>query len=235
METLYNHPFQVRFIATYMVITSMITWVEYHRNRYQNESIAMYHALSNEKHQLQVEIKKGTFLETELSLMAQIDGLTGVYNRRSFWDIAHKEIERAKRYHIPLSIALIDIDNFKSINDTYGHPAGDSVLKTLSSHCLKTIRGSDIFARIGGEEFAFLFLHVTPENVVDKMESLRKEIEELSMNYEHQTISCTVSIGIVSMKEQTETLETLYQKADTCLYQAKHKGRNSIYVSASSR
>lgn len=234
-EQIYTYPFQVRFTLIYAVITCMITWIEYHRNRYQNESIEIYQVLLEEKHQLKEEIKKRTLLEDELLHMAQIDGLTGAYNRRSFWDMAQKEIQRAKRYHVPICLVILDIDNFKYLNDTYGHPAGDKVLQSLSTHCMNMIRRSDMFARIGGEEFAFLFSHATKEDVLIKMELLRQETEYLVTHYETFSLSCTISIGIAALEDGSDTLETLYKKADACLYQAKFNGRNSVYVSASSK
>ena len=92
-----------------------------------------------------------------------------------------------------------------------------------------------MFARIGGEEFAFIFSHATKEDVLIKMELLRQEIEYLTTHYETFSLSCTISIGIAALEDDSDTLETLYKKADACLYQAKFNGRNRVYVSASSK
>lgn len=227
MQEIYNYPFQVRFGLTYAVVASMVSWIEFHRNRYQNESIQNHRDLLEEQRHLKEEIHKRTILEKELSYMAQTDSLTGCFNRHYFWETSQKELERSKRYKITNCLALLDIDNFKIINDTYGHPIGDKVLQLLSKHCIKSLRTNDIFARIGGEEFAFLLLHVHYKDAYAKMERLRQEIHDLSLHLSDEiTVRFTVSIGMSLFDETAPSIDQLYKEADKQLYCAKNEGKN---------
>lgn len=133
------------------------------------------------------------------------------------------------RYEHSLCFAVLDIDFFKRINDTLGHPVGDIVVSTLARHLQHSIRQSDIVARIGGEEFAFLLLHVNEEQARAKMERLCKEISECIIKYgSDKTLSVTVSIGIAMLQAPIQTLDELYMRADQKLYEAKKAGRNCV-------
>ena len=153
-----------------------------------------------------------------------------MYNRRYFLECAEKELARASRYHHALSLAILDIDFFKHINDTYGHPAGDLVLTALGKFCLSHTRENDIVGRIGGEELAFFLLHANHEEAVSKMEMLRTQLSELLINYDskHDPLTITASIGIASMSSNTYHFEALYLEADKKLYEAKASGRNKV-------
>jgi len=227
IHTIYNYAFQVRFALTYTVVASMVSWIEFHRNRYQNESIQHHHSLLEEQQQLKEEIQKRVILEKELSNMAHTDSLTGCFNRHYFWERSQQELDRSRRYGITHCLAVLDIDHFKIINDTYGHPTGDAVLQVLTSHCLTSLRSYDIFARIGGEEFAFLLLHMTRDDAYAKMELLRQAIEDLIIPLHNTTLGITVSIGIGVYDDKTmSTIDHLYKEADEHLYRAKNEGRN---------
>jgi len=150
------------------------------------------------------------------------DELTGCYNRAKFNEIFDVEYHRADRYQRPLSIAIIDIDHFKNINDIYGHTAGDEVLKTLVDICKKYTRKTDFFARWGGEEFVLLMSETSLNEAKEVCEHLRKKIEKTKFN---NSIYLTVSIGLSQMKYQ-ESKEELFQRTDELLYNAKRNGRN---------
>lgn len=219
----YSADFIWRFVVTYLSVMCIAFWLEHYKNRFQQEAL-----MANQK--LKKEIEERKVLEGKLTKMAHTDPLTNLSNRRYFWQNGIKELERAKRYDIPISLAVLDIDHFKSINDKYGHPAGDEVLRTLSRHCTYILRSTDLLARIGGEEFAFLLLHVSEEEAVIKLEKLRKDIEKLSVKSPLGDIKVTVSIGVASLAKEIVSLDMLYKNADDTLYRAKENGRNQVVL-----
>jgi diguanylate cyclase (GGDEF)-like protein len=164
-----------------------------------------------------------------LEEIAYIDYLTKVDNRRSFFEKAAKMIGLARRNHFIISILMVDIDFFKNINDSYGHEAGDEVLKVVSQKISKTIRESDLVGRIGGEEFAVLLVNCNKENLIKVAEKIRKVIEETIVDYKGNKINITISIGAYVSKEN-EHLEDMLQKADELLYKAKENGRNRVEI-----
>jgi len=172
------------------------------------------------------------FANKELKLLVNLDGLTGLSNRRNLDRMLKMEMIRSVRYKQPLTVMLADIDYFKAFNDNYGHLEGDECLKkvaqALSSVCK---RSTDLVARYGGEEFAVLLPDTTAENAMIEAEKLRAAVESLNIPHEHSSASsyCTVSIGVHTiMVEKSDTPESLLQKADTGLYQAKETGRNKV-------
>lgn len=223
--------FVIRFTLTYIVVVSITAWFEHQRYRFFQDATKTHADLLLEQTKLNQEIERRVLLENELRHLSQVDSLTGAYNRRTFWQLAQKEISKVERYHIPISLAILDIDDFKLINDTYGHPTGDKILKILSKHAQASLRQSDLFARIGGEEFAFLLVHVDNKTAYTKMDRLRQELESLKIFHEGpegSALSFTVSIGISTLKEGFCTLEHLYKEADAHMYKAKRNGRNCV-------
>src|SRR5580692_3534998 len=159
--------------------------------------------------------------------LAELDDLTGSFNRRCIMRFLDDEIERAHRANTPCSIALIDLDWFKRINDTYGHPTGDEVLRTFAITVFANIRGVDRFGRYGGEEF-LLLLPDTPHDVaVRLLNRLRAIIAELDWSAFSPGMQVTMSAGIVTLKAG-ETADALLARADGALYKAKAEGRNRI-------
>ena len=180
-------------------------------------------------------IKVSSELESaneELKLLVNLDGLTGLANRRNLDRVLKVDMTRSSRYSHPLAVLLIDIDYFKPFNDGYGHIEGDEVLKQISralSSCCK--RGTDLVARYGGEEFAVLLPDTKPDNARIMAEKLRQAVEDLKMPHKYSAVSnyCTVSIGVFSkIVERTDTAEELLQRADSGLYQSKEAGRNRV-------
>lgn len=159
---------------------------------------------------------------------SQRDGLTGLYNRKFFDEQITQEILRARRYGWQLALALIDADHFKAINDAYGHPAGDTVLRALAGRMQGILRASDTLCRYGGEEFALVLPHITEENASFLLERLRKSIEELEVELEDGgSIRVTISIGLTQLAEGLTPGE-MVRRADEALYAAKEAGRNRV-------
>lgn len=164
-----------------------------------------------------------------LEQMAITDPLTQVYNRRHFFILAEKEMERASRGGTPMSVILIDADHFKQINDTYGHPSGDRVLIHLAQICQKYIRARDVFARYGGEEFILLLPETNLSQATFVAERVRKALAENGVMEKDQVIPVTISLGIaVWTKTQPVSFSTLLSQADQALYRAKQSGRNQV-------
>lgn len=168
----------------------------------------------------------------ELRLMATLDDLTGIYNRRFFYDYANQELKRLKRNNQPVAIIMFDIDEFKKINDSFGHQAGDMVIVKLAEVTKKILRASDTFARFGGEEFIILLSEVTPDNAFAIAEKLRKAIEEAEIYYNGNIIRVTASFGISGISTLSgDNIDFLISEADRCLYISKANGRNKSYCS----
>jgi diguanylate cyclase (GGDEF)-like protein len=179
---------------------------------------------------LAINITKRKKIEGQLKELAEKDSLTGAYNRRHFMHIFKQEFSIAKRYNTKLSVLLIDIDNFKEINDTYGQDAGDVVLKRFVLFCEDNVRQSDLLARYGGEEFIVMLPSTPSLGAAIIAERIRANIEEMSVTYEKQPIRFTISIGISPIMEGDTNCNAILSRADTALYTAKKKGRNKIAI-----
>lgn len=169
----------------------------------------------------------------EIEKLAITDGLTGLFNHRHFQEKLTQEFNRLQRFSEPISLLLIDIDHFKRINDTYGHPVGDAVLKGVADKIMKTIRNIDIPARYGGEEFAVVLLGTDEKGAMNMAERLRKTVMNTTFSAEKKTFNVTVSIGIATYPDGIRKKEEFIERADKALYHAKRTGRNqSILWSA---
>ena len=166
--------------------------------------------------------------EEKLVKMATTDPLTGLNNRRSFFEMAERERLKALRFHHPYSAMMLDIDHFKSVNDTYGHNIGDEVLKFVADILKSILRDIDILGRLGGEEFAIVLPETPMADALKAAERIRAAVEDFTLETETCTISVTISIGVVQMSDAEEDNETLLNMADALLYQAKESGRNRV-------
>jgi len=168
--------------------------------------------------------------EEELRRLAVTDPLTGLSNRRRFEEEGTAELLRLKRYDVPSSLLMIDIDYFKKINDTHGHAGGDRVLTALSELCRNTLRSTDVAARLGGEEFGVL-LSVTPlGGAIEIGERLRVLLGGLVVEGPDGPISFTVSVGVTTFRPDDQALDAVVRRADQALYRAKEGGRNRVEV-----
>jgi len=163
-----------------------------------------------------------------LKTLAAVDGLTGLYNRRHFETLAQAEWARFRRYLRPLSILMIDIDYFKTVNDRFGHDIGDLALKAISTVCNSAKRDSDIAARIGGEEFALLLPEANEAAALVVAERFCKMVREWSSRVQDGELRITVSIGVASATASMSGYEALMKKADGAPYIAKRVGRDRV-------
>ncbi|MCB2193038.1 MAG: GGDEF domain-containing protein [Deltaproteobacteria bacterium] len=168
--------------------------------------------------------------EERLRTLASTDALTGLANRRRFWQAAGSEIQRSRRYGTGLAVIMADVDKFKRVNDTFGHDVGDQVLCELASLGLANIRSFDLLARVGGEEFAFLLPESNLEAAHKTAERLRQEVEASPIRIDQHQVYVTISQGVAVLEPGMDQVEDLYKAADQALYQAKQEGRNNVRV-----
>ena len=170
-------------------------------------------------------------IEHKLEHLVQIDPLTGVFSRRHFMAMTERELANAARYSTPLSVLMLDIDDFKQVNDTYGHQIGDLVLQQFGKLFQGLLREVDIVGRYGGEEFAVVLPRTDLAQAFEVSERLRRVIEQNEIPLKHGLpLKISVSIGISAFKDATENIDALLGRADKALYDAKHRGRNRVCV-----
>ena len=231
-----------RFIITLFatpILVGYLYWENRHEDRHmeQRPLLAILHQLSTVREELslaQCELEKRKKAEAELKatqkkleLQATIDDLSGLYNRRHFRTLTQNEISSSIRYHLPLSLLMIDLDHFKAVNDTHGHDMGDKVLVAVANSIRKVIRKPDIPGRIGGEEFAILLPNTYLEGALALAERLRRESEEITIPTSKVPVTITISIGVAYL-DTGDAIDNLLKKADQALYQAKNLGRNRV-------
>lgn len=170
----------------------------------------------------------------QLQELATRDHLTNCLNRRYFYQAASAELQRARRYAAPLSVLLLDLDDFKGVNDRHGHACGDTVLCQLVTVIQDRLRSSDLLARLGGEEFAVLLPETEPEAARLLAERLRLAIAEHGFEHDGQRIPLTASWGVASARAADEDIDSLLDRADQALYAAKDSGRNRVCVEPAS-
>lgn len=173
-------------------------------------------------------IKQINYIYTRTKYLSITDELTGLSNRRCFDNTLEKEFLRALRYNNKLTLVMFDIDHFKTVNDTYGHPCGDYILKEVANAALQTFRKTDTVFRFGGEEFVVILTETDMKQSEIPLERFRKTIETLDLTYQNQQINITVSIGACQLDQSIGNKEEFLQKADNALYDAKNSGRNKV-------
>ncbi len=178
--------------------------------------------MEQETHELQAMLN-----ENRAKLL--YDALTGVYSRMAYDERIQQEWSRWNRYQTPFSYAILDIDHFKQINDTYGHSAGDKALKIIAQLMQQYLRDSDCVFRIGGEEFVLLLTETSAQSANKLVAKLRDAIAESSIHFKGEPVRLTLSAGITETRDG-DTIETIYERADAALYKAKHSGRNCQFV-----
>lgn len=164
----------------------------------------------------------------EIYKLTTVDGLTQIYNKRYFIETVQREIGRARRYGRDLSLIMFDIDLFKNINDTFGHLAGDFILKLLAQLIKANIRREDILARYGGEEFVIILPEISHSNALLIAEKIRRLVEEAEFKFEETNIPVTVSLGVSTLNDEFQTESDFIKNADTRMYEAKRAGRNKV-------
>jgi diguanylate cyclase (GGDEF)-like protein len=186
--------------------------------------------------ELQAEIEERKRIQAVLEKLATVDIMTGLFNRRHFFVLAEREVERALRYSHPLALMMVDIDHFKRVNDTLGHVAGDQVLVAIGQAIQGSLREVDIAGRYGGEEFAILLPETPVENATRAAERLRAAIAAMAVDTDNGRVSVTASVGVSGLWENsqncTRELAAMLDRADRALYGAKRAGRNATHVQA---
>jgi diguanylate cyclase (GGDEF)-like protein/PAS domain S-box-containing protein len=183
----------------------------------------------SERKQAQDALLKSEALLREQSVR---DHLTGLFNRRYLEETLERELLRASRKHLSLSIIMLDVDNFKQFNDTWGHAAGDVILRELGSLLINHVRGEDVACRYGGDEFMIILPDISQEITRQRAEILCEHARHNHIQFEGQTLgTITLSLGIAVFPEDGSTSAMLLRSADAALYRAKHEGRNRVVVS----
>jgi len=177
---------------------------------------------------LNITLGKLNEANEKLTFLAKKDPLTGINNRRTFFEIALELMAKYPTKTQNIYGIMIDIDNFKHINDRYGHSGGDEILRLLSIVIAKNIRQDDIFGRLGGEEFAILLIGNCDEDIIKKVNELREIISKSDLDYDNQKVRITVSIGISSKNSKDQIIDTILERADQGMYEAKKNGRNQV-------
>jgi diguanylate cyclase len=206
---------------------------EYQQNGMDNRGIVLekLEQLTERMTVLEADSERLRAVIDQQRIEALRDSLTGLPNRQCYEEQAAREIARIKRYNDSLSLVVADIDHFKSINDKYGHVAGDRVLKLVAQAMVNRLRTSDIIARYGGEEFVILMPSTEIEDALNVTEQLREAIEKTKFHYQNGRVKITVSFGVTQVTPHDE-LEKAFLRADKALYQAKAGGRNCVHRAA---
>lgn len=194
-------------------------------NRLEEERVAHYSALEAMNRGLEAQVAERT---RELEQLVRTDPLTGAANRRHFVEQVQIEIQRARRGNTPLSLLMIDLDHFKRINDTWGHAAGDEVLRNFARIALTPLRAGDLFARIGGEEFGLLLPNTGLDGAVEVALRILEATRQQSIDCGTGEIRYNVSIGAALFNADETSYEPLLKRADVALYRAKEEGRDQV-------
>ncbi len=199
---------------------------------YINKPVKVKELLARVRTQLQIQmmIKKLKQSEEEMRVLATIDSMTGVFNRRYFSEISERILALSRREASTISIIMFDLDKFKTINDTYGHKVGDRVIISFTNLLKKYFRSSDIIARFGGEEFIVLLPNTDIDGATIVAEKVRKSVEDMEIVLDNsKVIKITVSSGVTQVNiECDNAIEQAIQNADIALYEAKNSGRNRV-------
>jgi len=179
---------------------------------------------------LQTQLIEIGMLQSQLREQAIRDALTNVFNRRYLEETLERELSRAERENYPLSVIMMDLDFFKDVNDTYGHEAGDVVLKTLAETVMRQSRHGDFVCRYGGEEFALVMPNIPVETAKQRADNLHHVVEALQIPYGVFNLTTTISMGVAMYPEHGKTKEDLLRAADRAMYIAKHTGRNRVVI-----
>lgn len=189
-------------------------------------------ALQAERDNLERTVKERTKELSEanarLERLAVTDGLTGLFNHRRFQEALHSELLRCERHKRPLAVLMLDVDFFKKVNDSMGHPAGDELLRRLAEVLAEDLRQTDLISRYGGEEFAVLLPETTKAEAMQVAERMREAVEQQINENNAWTQRITVSVGVATFPEDAQTAEALLEAADQALYVAKRQGRNRV-------
>jgi diguanylate cyclase (GGDEF)-like protein len=206
-------------------IYGMVSAQSYRENAYTAEDIYLLEVLASHA---AIAIENARLFDS-IQKLANTDPLTGILNRRRFFELAELEFTRAKLTRQLLSVIMLDVDDFKHFNDLYGHQAGDKVLELVVEACASSLRSSDIFGRLGGEEFAVVLPNTSLADAHDVANRLRLVIRGINLS-EVTSAPITVSVGVAEYDPACKTFDVLLERADNAMYAAKNAGRNQVHV-----
>ncbi len=198
----------------------------------QRQQFALHSEMLEINASLQHEIERRESLEVELQKQATTDALTGLFNRRQYELLFHRERERSRRLGTRLSLCVLDLDHFKQINDTHGHDVGDQVLRHVAALCTQKLRQTDIVGRFGGEEFILLLPETDLERAERLVNRLRQCLEQAPVQAEGETIRVTATFGLTEVQAQDANIEEAVKRADRALYKGKQGGRNRVVTAS---
>ncbi|GAA0365594.1 GGDEF domain-containing protein [Bowmanella denitrificans] len=199
----------------------------------KEEQLVLMNLLRDMKDQLTLLEKEASEYKQKLlqqKYHSHHDPLTQIPNRYAYNDRVELEYRRWRRYGTDLSLALVDVDHFKGINDKYGHAGGDKTLQVIAQQIAKCLRSTDFLARWGGEEFVILFPQTPIAELDSVLEKIRQQIEKIPFKFKEQAVSITVSLGAAGFSREDD-VDTVFERADRALYEAKHQGRNRCIIS----
>jgi diguanylate cyclase (GGDEF)-like protein len=230
--------FPERFTAAVFAITAMVSFARFlaaitgqGSSDYRNDHSLIQHVYLATFSMALISLSLGFMLmvtkrvQERLEYVASHDDLSGAYTRATFFDLLAKEIERSRRHLQPLSLLILDIDDFKQVNDRYGHPAGDKVIKRFANFTADEMRSHDVLCRYGGEEFAVMLPGTGPDEAAAVAERIRRGFGSAAIDH---LPSCTVSIGVGSARNGQAEMGQLIESADQALYIAKKLGKNRV-------
>ncbi|MBI3523050.1 MAG: diguanylate cyclase [Betaproteobacteria bacterium] len=222
-------------LTIYVLGVGNVTFIRNHKLRDTRKTLRQREqTLLKANLELEARLSNIQRLQAELQDQAIRDPLTGLYNRRYFNETLERELARAQRDTSSLCLMMIDLDHFKQVNDTHGHPAGDEILRLFGAMLRANARAGDIPCRYGGEEFLLLMPKIPLESARQRAEQLRAEFAARVAQVGEYSIQATLSIGIAAYPEHGDTPDVLTQAADLALYLAKQEGRNRVAVFAAS-
>ncbi len=208
--------------AVYMISIGLTASTRNHQLRDTRETLRRI------EQDLKTQLSEIQILQNKLEEQATRDPLTSLYNRRYLESIVARELARCKREKLPLALMMIDVDHFKKVNDTYGHPGGDVVLQALATLLQESVRVTDVACRYGGEEFLLLLPSMSPDMAVVRADQWRMSFAAQVAMSGDMRMQATVSVGISNYPQDGDTLAELTRCADLALYRAKHEGRNCV-------
>lgn len=218
------------FSMVVIVLLTIKLFFAYKRLQHQKYEIENFNIELEQK--VKARTKELFIVNEKLQEMVSKDFLTGISSRLYFYEQAQSAFEFARRSKMPLCVLLFDIDKFKNVNDTYGHDSGDEVLKNFAHKVKENLRQSDIFGRLGGEEFCICINNIDIKGAVALANKLRIVIERSSCEVNGRVVNITTSIGVAQMHSDDHNIDNIIKRADIALYQAKNRGRNQVVVSA---
>jgi diguanylate cyclase (GGDEF)-like protein len=217
----------LRSLCTIFLLFLILVLHKLRVSRFARHAQKLQESLNQTKLELHLAAKRAGDAQQALEEQALKDSLTGLWNRRALFSLLEKEVCRAQRDHLPVTLVMIDMDHFKNINDTYGHPTGDAVLRETASRLLDVLRPYDFAGRYGGEEFLIVLPSCSAHNGMQRAEGFRRAIVDRPIPTAVGPLTVTCSLG-VAMYDEAITPEELIHRADEALYRAKRQGRNSV-------